>query len=203
MDYQKFAELSPTAYGDVLPREHFISHNIQSLWNPAPRIAGPAFTVQMTPGEHLMMHVAIYKAPKGSIIVADAGDCSNAVAGGNVCATAQQRGIAGFVVDGVIRDLKEIRDSQFPVYAQGVFPVPGAKKEVSPLNQPITCGGVSVSAGDVIVADEEGIVVIPNAIADDVYLKAKAKAEKDEKMSLEDWQDNHYARISEAYGDEL
>ena len=77
-------------------------------------MAGPALTVKAPPGDNLMLHAAIYRAPAGSVIVVEAGDVDYAVAGGNVCAVAQKNGIAGFVVDGVIRDLAEVREKRFP-----------------------------------------------------------------------------------------
>lgn len=191
-----FDEVSPCDYADALPREQFIDYQIKPLWSGMPRIAGPAFTVKCAPGDHLMLHAAIYRAKAGDIIVVEADDAF-AVAGGNVCAIAQSRGIKGFVIDGVIRDLAETRENQFPVFARGVIPKPGAKKCISPLNQPITCGGVRVEAGDIIVADEEGIAVIPQQQASDVYDIAKARATKDASMTLEQWQSQHQKKVEE------
>ncbi len=133
---------------------------IRPLWADMPRIAGLAYPVRCPPGDNLMLHVAIYRAPPGSVIVVEAGDVDYAVAGGNVCAVAQKNGIAGFVVDGVIRDLAEVRAMRFPVFARGVIPTPGAKKQLGVLDGPVRCGGVDVSPLDVVVADEEGIVVV-------------------------------------------
>jgi hypothetical protein len=104
-DLDAFANLSPTTLADVLERDRVMDIGIRPLWPGAPRIAGQAYSVRCPPGDNLMLHAAIYRAPAGSIIVVQAGDCDFAVAGGNVCAVAQNRGIAGFVVDGVIRDL--------------------------------------------------------------------------------------------------
>ena len=168
---------------------------LNELWPQIPRIAGPAFTVQLHPGDNLMLHAAIYAAPAGSIVVVDAGDTDFAVAGGNVCAVAQKRGVAGFVIDGVIRDLAEIRQNKFPVFARGVIPIPGQKNITGPLNAPISCGGVNISPGDIIVADEEGIAVIPAGREDEVYGKAKSRAEKDAMTSLNDWETAHHAKI--------
>ena len=104
-----------------------------------------------------MLHAAIYRAPPGSVIVAEAGDLDYALAGGNVCAVAQRNGVAAFVLDGVVRDLVEIRDLKFPVFAKGVVPKPGTKKLLGSLGESVTCGGVRVAPGDMIVGDEEGI----------------------------------------------
>ena len=141
-----------------------------------------------------MLHAAIYRANPGDIIVAQADDMY-ALAGGNVCAIAQQRGVAGFIIDGVIRDVQEVREMEFPVFARGVCPKPGAKKVLSPLNQPVECGGVTVNPGDIIAADEEGIAVIPLADAASVLDIAKKRNEKDSSVLLAQWQDDHLEKV--------
>lgn len=195
MDY---SALSPTDYGNILGRQSFADSGIRTLWSGMPRIAGPAFTVQLAAGDNLMLHAAIYEAPPNSIIVVDAEDEHYAVAGGNVCAVAQARGIQGFVIDGVIRDLGEIRDMQFPVFARGVFPVPGKKQIYHPLGQPILCGGAQVKTGDIVVADEEGIAFIPEAEASAIFVRAKEKYDQEQQTSLDEWQQAHQEKIEEA-----
>ncbi len=110
-----FSKLATTDYGNILSNDHFINFSIGPLWQGMSPIFGEAFTVQLTSGDNLMLHSAIYEAPKGSIIVVDGVDSEYAVAGGNVCAVAKSRGIKGFIIDGVIRDLSEISDMKFPV----------------------------------------------------------------------------------------
>ena len=192
--YKKFAALSPCDFADGLPIQQFMHFDVRELWPQIPTIAGPAFTVKCDPGDHLMLHAAIYQAQPGDIIVVEATP-DFAVAGGNVCAIAQQRGIAGFVVDGVVRDLGEIRELRFPVFARGVIPKPGAKKCFSPLNQPITCAGVKVNAGDIIVANEEGIAVIPSQQSEDIYQIALARMQKDTGMTLDEWRKEHQNKV--------
>ncbi|MEM8614108.1 MAG: RraA family protein, partial [Cyanobacteria bacterium P01_H01_bin.105] len=172
--YSKFVELSPTAYADaLLGREQFMDMGIREMWPQIPRIAGPAYTVSCAPGDNLMLHAAIYRAQPGSIIVVKAGDMDYAMSGGNVCATAQKRGIAGFVIDGVIRDIAEVRAYQFPVFARGAMPIPGKKQGPGTLQSTIICGGVQVEAGDIVIADEEGIAVVPAAQQESVWEIAK------------------------------
>ena len=195
-DFAKFAALSPTAYADAgLGRDRFMNMGIREMWPRMPRIAGPAYTVSCPPGDNLMLHAAIYRAEPGAIIVVQAGDVTYALSGGNVCATAQQRGIAGFIIDGVIRDIAEVREIAFPVFARGLSPVPGQKKALGTLNQPIECGGVVVNSGDMVVADEEGIAVLPTAQQEDIWSRAKQRADKDEACTLAEWQANHRAKI--------
>jgi 4-hydroxy-4-methyl-2-oxoglutarate aldolase len=196
-----FKDIPPTTLADILGRKQVMDIGIRPLWSPMPRVAGPAFTVRCPPGDNLMLHTAIYRAEPGSVIVVESGDLDYALAGGNVCAVAQRHGIAAFVVDGVIRDLAEVRTMGFPVFARGVIPIPGTKAAVEPLNVPIRCGGVHVSAGDIVVADEEGIVVTPRASQDQVLRDAQRKLAKEADESLDAWEEAHRARISKALGE--
>lgn len=195
MDFAAFARLSPTTLADVLTRDRVMDPGIRPLWNPIPRLAGPAYPVRCAPGDNLMLHAAIHQAPAGTVIVVQAGDQDFAVAGGNVCAWAQQRGIAGFIVDGLIRDVGEVGKLRFPVFSRGVIQIPGDKKGPGTLGETVTCGGVSVAPSDIVVADEEGIVVVPAAEAARVLAAAEAKAAKDAATTLEAWGRDHRERI--------
>ncbi|MEV0093276.1 RraA family protein [Streptomyces sp. NPDC050738] len=190
-----FEDIPPTTLADLLGREQVMDIGIRPLWSPFPRVAGPAFTVRCPPGDNLMLHAAIYRAAPGSVIVVESGDLDFALAGGNVCAVAQRRGVAAFVVDGLIRDLAEVREAGFPVFARGVIPIPGTKAAVAPLNGPVRCGGVDVNAGDIVVADEEGIVVTPSGRQVPTLLDAQAKLAKEAGESLDAWEAAHRARI--------
>lgn len=193
-DFTKYAAISPCEYADGMGREQFVGSQIRAMWDPISRVAGPAFTVKCGPADHLMLHAAIYRAQPGDVIVVEA-DPDFAVCGGNVCAIAQQRGIAGFVIDGVIRDLAETRALRFPVFARGVMPKPGGKNHLLPLNQPINCGGVKVNPGDLVIADEEGIAIVPKTKIDDVYAIAKNRTDKDAAMSLDQWREAHSMKV--------
>lgn len=190
-----FNAFSPTLLADLLTRAQVMDGGVRPLWPDMPRVAGLAFTVRCLPGENLMLHAAIYRAAPGSILVVEGGDSQYAVAGANVCAVAQKRGVAALVVDGVIRDLAETRARGFPVFARGVMPIPGAKEALGALGGPVLCGGVTVWPGDVIVADEEGIVVVPKGQAAQVWHQAQARAHKESLETLEQWEVQHRARI--------
>jgi len=187
--------LATTAIADIIDLSCVVRYAIHPLWTDIPRIAGPAFTVRTAHHDNLMLHAAIYRAEPGDVIVVEAGDDSMAVAGGNVCAIAQKRGVAGFVIDGVIRDIGESRANGFPLFARGRSPIPAAKEGPGEINHPIRCGGVVVNPGDVVVADDEGIVVIPLAKAEEVLKKAQAKADADAKQSLDAWEKNHRSKV--------
>ncbi|AVV44561.1 RraA family protein [Streptomyces sp. ID05-04B] len=192
-----FAKIPTTTLADVLGREQVMGTGIRPLWSPVPRVAGPAFTVRCPPGDNLMLHAAIHRAQSGAVIVVESGDLDYALAGGNVCAVAQRRGVAAFVADGLLRDLAEVREMGFPVFARGVIPFPGSKKAVEPLNAPVRCAGVAVRPGDIVVADEEGIVVVPSARTQDTRTAARAKLTKEAGESLDMWETAHRDRIDE------
>ena len=191
-----FRDVPTTTIGDLLGREQFMDIGIRPLWG-TPRLAGPAYTVRCAKGDNLMLHTAIYRAAPGSVIVVESGDLDYALAGGNVCAIAHRRGIAGFVLDGLVRDIGEVRELGFPVYGRGVIPKPGGKSVTAPLNQPVTCGGVTVQPGDVVVADEDGVAVVPAARADEVLADARARLAKEAVEGLDAWEAAHRARVEQ------
>ncbi|MEV3967879.1 RraA family protein [Streptomyces sp. NPDC050698] len=190
-----FTDIPTTTLADLLGRGRVMDIGIRPLWGPVPRVAGPAFTVRCPPGDNLMLHAAIHRAGPGSVVVVESGDLDHALAGGNVCAVARRRGIAAFVADGLIRDLAEVRDLRFPVFARGVIPIPGSKSAALPLNERVRCGGVTVDAGDTVVADEEGVVVVPAARREEVLDAARAKLAKEAAQTLDAWEADHRARI--------
>ncbi|MFF2075346.1 RraA family protein [Kitasatospora sp. NPDC058162] len=197
-DFKDFADIPTTTLADVLGRAQVMDIGLRPLWAGMPRVAGPAFTVQCPPGDNLMLHAAIYRAEPGSVIVVESGDLDYALAGGNVCAVAQRRGVAAFVADGLIRDLAEVREMGFPVVARGVIPIPGAKKRLGAHSTPVRCGGVLVAPGDIVVADEEGVVVVPAAERTAALEAARAKLAAEAAETLDDWEAAHRARVEQS-----
>lgn len=191
-----FADIPTTTLADLLGRAQVMDIGIRPLWSPVPRVAGPAFTVRCPPGDNLMLHAAIHRAAPGSVIVVESGDLDYALAGGNVCAVAQRRGVTAFVLDGLIRDLGEVREAGFPVFARGVIPIPGGKKAVEPLNAEVTCGGAKVDADDVVVADEDGVVVVPAARREEILVAARARLAKEADETLAAWEEAHRTRVN-------
>lgn len=188
--------VSPTAVAEQVDRSQILAPEIRPLWDGA-QLNGPAYTVQCVPGDNLMLHAAIHRAPAGSVLIVDGGDASYAIAGGNVCAVAHRRGIAGLIVDGAIRDVKEIRELGFPVFARAVVPKPGQKAVVLPLQQPVNCGGVLVHPGDFIVADEEGIVAVPAERVETVLKAVSEKTRQERIQTLDAWATEHDQKINQ------
>jgi 4-hydroxy-4-methyl-2-oxoglutarate aldolase len=194
--YKDFAQVSSCDLADALPIQQFMHYSIHPLWPNMPRIAGRAFTAQCGQGDNLMLHAAIYAAQPGDIIVVQADD-QYAVSGGNVCAIAKTRGITAFVIDGVIRDIDEVVDIAFPVHALGTCPKPGAKKVYIPLNHPVVCGRVNVHTGDIIVADNDGVAVIPKNQAQEALAIAIQRRDTDAQQTLVQWQRTHEQNVND------
>jgi 4-hydroxy-4-methyl-2-oxoglutarate aldolase len=151
-------------------------------------------------GDNLMLHAAMYEAPPGSVVVVQSGDLDFAAIGGNVARIAKERGVVALVLDGVVRDIAEIRSLEFPIFARGIVPVPGSKQRLGELNRTIVCGDVHVQPCDIIVADEEGIAVVPVADMARIHQLARKRQEKEESEGFETWKAQHRIRIAKALG---
>jgi RraA family protein len=126
------------------------------------KLVGPAFTVKTRPGDNLMVHKAIDMAEPGDIIVVDAGgDTTNAIIGEIMKRIAEKNGIAGFVINGAIRDIAAFKNDTFPVYAKGVTHRGPYKDGPGEVNVTISIEGMLINPGDLIVGDEDGLVVVP------------------------------------------
>ena len=144
------------------------------------KLAGPAYTVKTTPGDNLLVHKALDAAQKGDVIVVDAGGiCENAIIGELMMSRARQRGVAGIVIWGAIRDSAEIGAGTYPVYASGVTHRGPYKNGPGEINVPISMGGMAVNPGDIIVGDADGLVAVPQEQAERILASAKSILEKE------------------------
>jgi 4-hydroxy-4-methyl-2-oxoglutarate aldolase len=152
---------------------------IRPVWQGA-EVAGPAVPVRCTPGDNLGIHVGVTVAPPGSVLVVDVGEERELGFWGEVLTTAAQtRGIAGLVIDGCVRDVDALAAHGFPVFSSGVA-LTGATKEMpGSVNREIVAGDVEVAAGDWIVGDVDGVVVVPSADVDAVLAAADARTKKE------------------------
>ena len=179
-----FAGLPVANIADTMNRMFCIDARIRPV-NAAP-LLGPAFTVSTRPGDNLLLHKAIDLAAPGDIVVVDAqGDVTNSLIGELMIRWSIRRGIGGFIIDGAVRDVSYLKTLRLPVYAAGVTPAGPYKDGPGEINVPVSCGGVTVRPGDILVGDEDGVVVIAPSDATDILQKARAKA-KDEKRIVED-----------------
>jgi RraA family protein len=141
---------------------------IRPVWRGA-RLAGPAFTVRVPPGENPSVRAAVEQAPAGAVIVVDgAGYEARAQWGGNVSELAAERGLAGVVVDGAVRDVDEIERLAFPVFAAAIVPTPPSRTGQGVIGAAVSCGGLTVRPGDRVYGDADGVVVVPAELHDEV-----------------------------------
>ncbi|MFB9950499.1 RraA family protein [Rhizobium puerariae] len=141
------------------------------------RMVGPAFVVRTAPGDNLMVHKALDIAPAGAVLVVDAGgDLTNAILGERMVRIAAARGLAGIIVNGAIRDYDILRIHPLPVFAAGVTHRGPYKNGPGEINYPIALDGMVIESGDLIAADEDGIVCIAYRDADEVCEAAERKA---------------------------
>lgn len=154
------AQFPSSIFADVAGRRGALHGRIAPL-SPTMRFAGPALTVEVRPGDNLMIHAAMAIAKPGDVIVVDGkGDLTSALMGEIMCQQCVAIGVAAVVIDGAVRDGEAIRELGFPMFAAGLNPNGPTKSIAGRVNHPISIGGVSIRAGDLVVGDADGVTVI-------------------------------------------
>lgn len=170
---QSLGELPCANVADAMDRMG-VAAGIQPLW-PAARISGPAYTVWTRSGDNRVVHEALDSAEPGDVLVVNGGgDCTRALMGELMAIRASKRGLAGFVIDGAVRDREALIDLGLPVFACGVSPAGPYKNGPGWQLCPVAIGGVCVLPGDIVLGDGDGVVVVPQAIAPSVLEEAQA-----------------------------
>ena len=175
------AHYQPAIFSDINGRRGALHGRIQAL-RPRMKVAGPAFTVEVRPGDNLMIHAAMALAKPGDVLVIDGkGDQTSALMGTIMMTACRQLGLAGVVVDGAVRDSLEIDEMDYPVFSVGTNPNGPTKNNGGRIGHPISVGGVTVQAGDFIIGDGDGVVVVERTKLAGLIPLAHKKVEEEAK----------------------
>jgi 4-hydroxy-4-methyl-2-oxoglutarate aldolase len=174
---RRAANFQAAILADVAGRRGTLNGRIAPV-SPEMKCAGPAFTIEVRPGDNLMIHTAMTMAKPGDVLVIDGkGDRTCALMGAIMINACKQLKLAGVVIDAAIRDSLELRELGFPVFAVGANPNGPTKFVPGRINWPISCGGIAVAPGDLIVGDADGVVVIEREKAASLLDAAQKKVD--------------------------
>jgi 4-hydroxy-4-methyl-2-oxoglutarate aldolase len=172
---------------EALGRSGLMKPYMRPIYSGA-SIAGPAVTVLAQPGDNWMIHVAVEQCRKGDVMVVGCTADNTDGMFGELLATAMRaRGVIGLVIDAGCRDVRPLHDMEFPVWAKAVSAKGTVKSTLGAVNVPVVCAGVYVEPGDAVMADDDGVVVVPRKLAVDAAQKAQARMdnENDKRKQLE------------------
>ena len=186
---RKAAQYQAAILADVAGRRGTMHGRIAAL-APEMALAGPAFTIEVRPGDNLMIHTAMTMAKPGDVLVIDGkGDRTCALMGAIMMNACKQLKLGGVIIDAAIRDTLELRELGFPVFAVGSNPNGPTKFVPGRINWPISCGDIAVRPGDLVVGDADGVVVVEREKVESL-LPLAAKKVADETARIADIRQN-------------